>query len=86
MLVYCCGHAFHRTCLSRVTFCPLCVTSKKGDKKAGGGGGASKKRAEGGEGGGEGESSGDERKRGKTMKQKAENAKDEVGGRFCFVS
>ncbi len=80
MLVYSCGHAFHRTCLSRVTFCPLCVASKKG--MGGGGGdkkGTAKKRSEAEGAGAEGDAEpGVDRARGKTMKQKAENAKDEV--------
>lgn len=66
ILVYSCGHAFHRTCLSKVTFCPICVTSKKKKTKTS-------------EGHNLADSGADVRSRGKTMKEKAEDAKDEDG-------
>lgn len=61
LLVYSCGHAFHRTCLSRFDYCTLCVTKKgKGDKDEG----RRESQAEGSP----------SRSRGLTMQQKAESA------------
>lgn len=73
VLIYSCGHAFHRTCLARVQVCPLCVTSKNNKQKT-----KSRTAA-----GGKDEET---RQRGKTMKQKAENARDEDGQQALLES